>query len=724
MRKTGLLLYCLAGMAAADETGRASVLDLSLEELANLPVSTASRTLESWREAQGSLHVITARQIRERGYRHIADLLRDLPSVDMQGPYNTSSRLTVRGVTGNTKMLVLQDGVRIGAPAGELMPLSINFPLYMAWQVEVLLTPGSALYGADAVSGVINIITRAPGELQGEKQRFVYEGSESSYQHGHLQVHGQVGERPVSIGAHTETFNNERVAGEYPETYRLNDLRDSQGNTVITAADRRPYRSKAESTSVWGRADLGSGLEAGAGYRAVQYPNDATTRPDFVDYGGIWGERLLNVYARYRRPAGDGLNSNTLLSWSTYRLDPGSYFNNLFSGYRPGYKYAESRKLQLDSQWDYRVSDDHALTGGLVAERVQAIPRSTDLSRPYDQAHSPLEQALYYPGTNNSLPVQLFRVRQDNYALFLQSRRHWAPGVSTQLGGRYDRNSDYGGNVSPYAGLRFDRDSRWAFGLTLSQAFLAPSPSYSYEHFGSFNGTQDAQGRYIASNFRIPNPDLQPEEIRALEGRVEWTPDANTRLTFTAYGSRLDNLILFARNTPVPVADFIPGGVLLKTSQNVNLGDSTAWGAEAGWSLRRQAAGGVWEWWGNTSYTTGDLQGPAGKEPLPYTATGKFKTGATWTSPRGWFITPSLQCSGPGRVPTSASSTEELSTPGYGLLNLYAGWEEWRPGIGLILRVENVGDRRYYHAGGTSSQSLIRLPQPGRTWTLGAEVRF
>ena len=70
----------------------------------------------------------------------------------------------------NTKMLVLQDGVRIGAPAGELVPVSINFPLYMARQVEVMLTPGSALYGADAVSGVINIITRDPGSQVGQKQ--------------------------------------------------------------------------------------------------------------------------------------------------------------------------------------------------------------------------------------------------------------------------------------------------------------------------------------------------------------------------------------------------------------------------------------------------------------------------------------------------------------------------------------------------------------------------
>ena len=128
MRKLWLaLLVGLAGPALANEANLEALLGMGLDELTTLPVSTASRTVQGWGEAQGSLHVITARQIHDRGYRHIADLLRDLPSVDMQGPYNTSSRISVRGVAGNTKMLVLQDGVRIGAPAGELMPLSINF---------------------------------------------------------------------------------------------------------------------------------------------------------------------------------------------------------------------------------------------------------------------------------------------------------------------------------------------------------------------------------------------------------------------------------------------------------------------------------------------------------------------------------------------------------------------------------------------------------------------
>ena len=417
----------------------------------------------------------------------------------------------------------------------------------------MLLTPGSALYGTDAVSGVINIITREPSAQAGQKQSFTYEGSESSYQHGQLLLHGDVGARPLVVGAHTETFNNQRVAKEYPDVYALGDLKDSNGVVVIPASQRNAYRSKAESSSVWGRLQWSPALEAGAGYRAVRYPNDATTRPQYVNYGGSWGERQLNLYLRHRQGWSERLESVTLLDWSTYRLDPDSHFNNLFSNYQPGYKYAESQRLQLDSQWSYHPADHHALT---------------------------------------------------------------------------------------------------------------------------------------------------------------------------AYHSQLDNLILFARNTAVPVSDFIPGGFLQATSQNVNLGQSVASGVEGVARLRFPARRGAWESWAACSYTDGRLNGPDGREPLPYTARSKLKLGGTWRSHAGWFVSPSWLLSAASRVPGSASKTEPLTTPGYGLLNLFAGWDDWRPGVSLSLRLENVGDRRYYHAGGTSRQSLIRLPQPGRTLTLGAELAF
>jgi outer membrane receptor for ferrienterochelin and colicin len=192
------------------------LLSLSLADLATIPVVTAARTQQHWDDVQGSLWVITEKEIRERGYRNIADVLRDLPSVDLQGPVNTTSRLTVRGVAGNAKMLILQDGVRVGATAGEVIPISLNYPLYMAKQIEVLLTAGSALYGTDAVAGVINIISQTPSQYGVQHLR--YEGDETGSQYGDLLVRGRIGNRPLVLGLHQDQSNNQALAEQYPDS--------------------------------------------------------------------------------------------------------------------------------------------------------------------------------------------------------------------------------------------------------------------------------------------------------------------------------------------------------------------------------------------------------------------------------------------------------------------------------------------------------------------------
>ena len=71
----------------------------------------------------------------------------------------------------NTKMLVLQDGVRIGAPAGELVPVSINFPLYMARQVEVMLTPARRCTGPTRCRASSTSLPATPAARSGKNRR-------------------------------------------------------------------------------------------------------------------------------------------------------------------------------------------------------------------------------------------------------------------------------------------------------------------------------------------------------------------------------------------------------------------------------------------------------------------------------------------------------------------------------------------------------------------------
>jgi outer membrane cobalamin receptor len=212
---------------------------------------------------------------------------------------------------------------------------------------------------------------------------------------------------------------------------------------------------------------------------------------------------------------------------------------------------------------------------------------------------------------------------------------------------------------------------------------------------------------------------------RALEAIVNYNPTNQLRWTATAYTSRLDNLILYSADTTVPVSNFIAGGYISRTKQRVNLGASVASGIELSSRYRYNANEQNVDLWGAYSFTEGTLESDKGQEGLPYTARHKLKLGATFRWPQGLFISPSVYLIDKSRVPNSASKNgRSLVSPAYGLLNVYAGYDQIVAGINAFLRIENVTSRRYYNAGGTSDISIVQLPQLRRSVTLGAELEF
>jgi outer membrane cobalamin receptor len=150
--------------SASIESDVEKLMPLSLQELISLPVVTASRQAETRDQTPAHIVVVTREQIRERRYKNLADLLEDMPGVDFQRGTKSSqyNQFAVQGYVGPNKLLVMLDGVRINHPAGGNFPVAENLALYQARQVEFLYGPAAALYGADAVAGVVNIVTDRP----------------------------------------------------------------------------------------------------------------------------------------------------------------------------------------------------------------------------------------------------------------------------------------------------------------------------------------------------------------------------------------------------------------------------------------------------------------------------------------------------------------------------------------------------------------------------------
>lgn len=137
------------------------IFDLDLEQLQQIKVNSASKYSQNLNFTPAKMIVITKEQIEQRGYRSIDELLNDLPAIQILNHADSGimNQIGIRGIMGNNYFKILQDGIEINQTDGEIMSVSMQYPLFGIERVEILYGAASVIYGADAMSGVINLIS-------------------------------------------------------------------------------------------------------------------------------------------------------------------------------------------------------------------------------------------------------------------------------------------------------------------------------------------------------------------------------------------------------------------------------------------------------------------------------------------------------------------------------------------------------------------------------------
>ncbi|HEY2738908.1 MAG TPA: TonB-dependent receptor [Thermoanaerobaculia bacterium] len=131
-------------------------------------VASVSKTKESLREAPATVVVITGEEIERRGYHDLEEVFHDLPGFDISrsngGIYSTFYERGFRSDTSDRILLVL-DGIEQNDLSGNILFLSRQYPLSNIDRIEVVYGPASTMYGANAYTGVISVLTREPEAL-------------------------------------------------------------------------------------------------------------------------------------------------------------------------------------------------------------------------------------------------------------------------------------------------------------------------------------------------------------------------------------------------------------------------------------------------------------------------------------------------------------------------------------------------------------------------------
>lgn len=175
-------------------SGGADLSALSIEDLANIDISSVSKTDQPLSEAPAAIYVITHEDIVRSGATRLPEILRLAPNLQVAQVTASSYAISARGFNGPaaSKLLVLVDGRSVYTPFFSGVFWDVNdVPPESIERIEVISGPGATLWGANAVNGVINIITRASGETQGG---VLEAGGGSRERRVSLQYGGKLGE--------------------------------------------------------------------------------------------------------------------------------------------------------------------------------------------------------------------------------------------------------------------------------------------------------------------------------------------------------------------------------------------------------------------------------------------------------------------------------------------------------------------------------------------------
>ena len=700
---------------------------LSLEELMNIRVETASMRQQSLSDAPATSVVITRSEIQERGYVHLGEILRDLPSVDSYGNFSElfEAQFTIRGHAGNNRFVILKNGVRLNPVTSELISVDENYPLYGIKQVEIIYGPASALYGADAFAGIINLIT---DEELGQGSEVTITGGNAGTQlysgmFGHSFEKSGI---QFNVGGHFRSSRNPDLSKAYPNDVRIGPLLDPFSGDVIVGERFDSFSDETSSYSFDANASVKRDWTVGYNERRYNQLTGNGQRPEFNIYGPEVQFRMRTAHTKYSKQWSSQFSTESQLAYSVSELLPETGYNNYYTNYTRSYKYSRNRAAIVNQNFFYDLSGRHNLVAGVSYAAVRSRPETSDLASPLDPSREPEEQGFEYP-IESGLPMQFFDIGYRNAGTFAQVQSQWSDGFSSTVGVRYDHDTRFGDTVNPRLGVVKRIGTKRRLKLLYGEAFRAPSTIEMYGHFGSFVDTDPATGKAHAYFFHVPNPSLEPEKLRMVELAYADVIGPHVAFQSSIYYSRASNLIVDDGEAPSP-GEFA-GGVVDHLQQNANRGRMTTYGGDARFNFKFQRGQyGIdpWVHYSNTGGVLYDNVVSGGRTELRYVTPHKVKGGVRVQRNRYSLVTRfrALGESTHARLdPTDPR--KRLKVPGSLVFDLTMKHDlGFIKGAAFSFNVRNLFNAKYYTPGGPYDLNYLRSPQAPRTWNLQLSYSF
>ena len=545
------------------------------EELAELYggeefVRIATGVAQPVSKAPAVASIITADDIRKMGATDIDEILETVPGLHVaRSALGYNPVYVFRGMYSdvNPQVLMLINGIPLtNLYVGDRNVAWAGMPAEAISRIEVVRGPGSAVYGADAFAGVINIVTKTPAEMNGLSMG-ARAGSFDT-QAGWLQYGGSNGE--LSYGAVVEAYRTdgqrERIAA---------DAQSFLDAVSGTSASLTPDPVNLHLENLDARLELGYRhltLRGGAQIRSDAGVGVGVTQA--LDSQGAVGSDRFNADLTYDNPTltdhfGLKIQGSTLFTSQEVDSDlllfpPGSrgpFFTPLGAPIFPpfpdgiiGNPELWERHYRFNATTLYQGIRDHQLSLGTGYHYGEVYKTEEEKNFGIDPATGlPILPGSPLVDVSDTPLVFLPEGRRENTHVFLQDIWHFARDWELTAGVRYDHFSDFGDTTNPRVALVWSARRNLTFKALYGEAFRAPSFS---------------ETRVQSNPAFLGNPMLKPEQLKSYELAVNYQPTFDLTLDFNVFHYQWDDVIQFV---PDP-------GAGTRTAQNA--GEQTGYGAE------------------------------------------------------------------------------------------------------------------------------------------------
>lgn len=522
-------------------------------------ISIATGTEKSINKAPAVASVITASDIERMGALNLGQALSMVPGLNISHSGQIMApKFNFRGITStyNPQTLFMMNGVATTSMVrGDNHSAWGEFPVAAISRIEIIRGPGSALYGADAFSGVINVITKDVEELNdstvGVKLgSFNSKGAwvSSANSNGELRF-GLSLEYSESDGHKKRITQDAQFSLDIlaDQLFGLAPVSQAPGavNVGFEAFDiftKVNYKDLTANISYQDRSNVGTGQGVTEALDPIGKMGHTKfifdLNHDFDNFAPNW--TLQSRFNYYRST--QNIDENLQL------FPAGTFFGAFPEGLSGNPEWKESTTT-LSVKANYTGTSSHFLSvgAGYIYQDLFEVTESKNFLADLTPRPDGLEDV------SDTVEVFMPETDRNNKYAFVQDIWQIAPDWELTAGIRYDYYSDFGGTLNPRLALVWSKSLNSTFKFLYGRAFRAPSI---------------AELTTVNNPVALGNPDLSPETIDSIEGAYIFKHSEHYSTSINLFYYRIEDFI-----------NFVPDvGATTSTAQNI--GERTGYGLE------------------------------------------------------------------------------------------------------------------------------------------------